>query len=1026
MSRIALELWPKLQDVDACIKPEAENPHEAVLLAAHQPMLFTDPDGVEVGEEELLDAYLTGDGMTGTGTHLLVLLGGSGAGKSHLVRWVHAKLRQKSGNQHHIIRIPKNTSLRGFVERVLDGLPSEDRFSSYRQKLDEAEDAPDPEKAAIDLRSKLHWRLKRIWEEARECRESAKNRAQKPTDEKLVEMRYAHADPKKALPSLLGDSALQDCFISGQESLLQRVVRKALTGETEVDRQYRFEPKDLEIDSSLIREAAAVTKTYAGQLKRKKYREEAVSVLNGALDGALTDLFGTKKYRIPELFREIREELGTERELFVLIEDFASLAGVQHEVLNIAIEEGVRDGKQHLCTLRTILAATEGTKADLATVESRSKRWEVVQDRQSPENAINDAVKLTYAYLNAARIGQSGLVKVLKDNDSDSASDWVPQTGKNPEEELRGFYDPELKRTLFPFNREVIAELVKGKCLPEGTAELNPRKVINRVILPVLTKRTEFEKGEFPPPEFAGTGGVFPLVNQYLARNFKQDKGRYTTVIRLWGGNPKEPDMLSRVDPSVFSVFGLQVPKVSGVKSSGPTEILVEQPPPKSAPSVQSDASSSKLSKMEEQLDAWNEGKGLVQEGANELRAALADAIDGWVQWHLHCLEHTPLRTQQKHIYLPKAKGNSRPHLFYVCEEDDWKDRDHRATIVLAFKALFRWKYGKTWSYEDGAADAGRYAELVQGMGKKWVEHVRRQGVTSAKEDLAPHIARGLMVGAHILGVRKEVCRGSAGLFFMGSERDTGDEQASSAWAKVVQEVQDQRGLLIDHLSKQIGARQGKGGKTQAIDWSRVGPAVKDVVESDGQLKDLPSAGTGPEGQILRHLKNLGDKLEAAAKEEAKRLHVLGEAFHEHFGPDFENDEGIKKLSAWVEAVAGASILKGKVTLADLQDCLEKIETEATSIVQTTDSLRNISATDELLPMTLAIAKIPRGTVELYEELERQFSLALSGTEEFLGAQIEAMDPDGSGDDAVSPVIEKLHKTLEEVEGYLREHPGEG
>ncbi len=98
--------WPSEQNVTACILTEAESLADSQLLAVHEPMRldrieFQSGKVTQVGEGALLDFLLEHN-------RPLPLIGASGVGKSHLVRWVHAQLKRREDHaKYHIIRIPK-------------------------------------------------------------------------------------------------------------------------------------------------------------------------------------------------------------------------------------------------------------------------------------------------------------------------------------------------------------------------------------------------------------------------------------------------------------------------------------------------------------------------------------------------------------------------------------------------------------------------------------------------------------------------------------------------------------------------------------------------------------------------------------------------------------------------------------------------------------------------------------------------------------------------------------------------------
>ena len=111
--------WPLKEQIANCIRTEAEELAEHVLLAVHEPMvlkrrLSNSLDGDRKTENDLLEHFLKTE-------RPIPIIGESGIGKSHLIRWLDAKLRvHPESVDWHIRRIPKNASLRMVLEILLD------------------------------------------------------------------------------------------------------------------------------------------------------------------------------------------------------------------------------------------------------------------------------------------------------------------------------------------------------------------------------------------------------------------------------------------------------------------------------------------------------------------------------------------------------------------------------------------------------------------------------------------------------------------------------------------------------------------------------------------------------------------------------------------------------------------------------------------------------------------------------------------------------------------------------------------
>src|SRR5207248_11530539 len=128
LRRDLLEFWPAAQRVADCVKVDAEASSEAVSIAVHQPMLFerrvigadsTQSDKCD--EHALLNAFL--ESHLSDGRVILPIVGSSGVGKSHIVRWLEARMRAMPGaDRRVVIRIPKGLSLKGVLGLLLEHL----------------------------------------------------------------------------------------------------------------------------------------------------------------------------------------------------------------------------------------------------------------------------------------------------------------------------------------------------------------------------------------------------------------------------------------------------------------------------------------------------------------------------------------------------------------------------------------------------------------------------------------------------------------------------------------------------------------------------------------------------------------------------------------------------------------------------------------------------------------------------------------------------------------------------------------
>ena len=141
-------------------------------------------------------------------------------------------------------------------------------------------------------------------------------------------------------------------------------------------------------------------------------QKAAAELLTEALSRAVQEVFGMGGRQLQEAMLTIREEyLRQGKEIILLIEDFAVIQGVQRDLLDALIEAGVRDGKQVLAPVRTLMAVTTGYYERLAeTVITRVQSatpyvYDLDVSFDTSEQGRADTIEFVGRYMNAARLG---------------------------------------------------------------------------------------------------------------------------------------------------------------------------------------------------------------------------------------------------------------------------------------------------------------------------------------------------------------------------------------------------------------------------------------------------------------------------------------------------------------------------------------------------------------------------------------------------------------------------------------------
>lgn len=159
----------------------------------------TADDGLPATEVDFLREFLQED--LPTGTLLMPILGDSGIGKSHLVRWLDVQLKRlPDSNRRHVIRIPKSSSLKTVLYHILENLQG-DQYDEIRRQLKTARERLDVIGSQERIRAEVLAAIRRRFNDACQNREDARSRGVKI--EQLDNEWFTHGDPQRCLPALL-------------------------------------------------------------------------------------------------------------------------------------------------------------------------------------------------------------------------------------------------------------------------------------------------------------------------------------------------------------------------------------------------------------------------------------------------------------------------------------------------------------------------------------------------------------------------------------------------------------------------------------------------------------------------------------------------------------------------------------------------------------------------------------------------------------------------------------------------------
>lgn len=953
-----LDIWPSEANANDCLMTEAESASDALFLAVHQPMrIDCSAYGVQgaeesKGEADLLKAFISTPPPSGT--VIFPIVGSSGIGKSHLVRWLDAHLRRRSDSaKRHIVRIPKSASLKRVLELILEDLPN-NKYGELRRELTTAVMPPDLLNATRGLQAKLLVQLERKFQEAR-TRLAANT--PRPDDRQ----RMAHCAPS-SLQALLMDPEISSHFTAYEDAahmgVLARIASRYVHGAGSSDKgpENVFTESDLEIPETINRaNLANQTRQYLSVLasEKGKKRLDAVGFLNEVVDAALGELLDFHGTSLADLFVRVRQQFSKDkRELVLLVEDFATLAGIQGSLLD-AITRPNRDQEQ-LCIMRTALAVTTGYLSQWETVTTRAQFEWKLQDVpfKDDEEALDSFTDFVGSYLNASRWGNAALVTRFAQWEADKEHDlqaWIPSFIEEHERELESEVKSSLeafgesathKYSLFPFNKAVIHQLGRHYLEKNGRLRFLPRLLLNRILRDTLIKyRLFFAEKQFPPADFHGfhPRKLETTVHAKIeAGGNHEQRDRLAALVYFWGDAPHDVKSAASCSGEIYKSFDLE-PVKWGVSSDDTTKPQPEKSKSKEREQLggakkESAEADDGLGPWREKLRDWRKDGRISQHDANRLRGFLAEAIAADLDWDALLLK--PVQIANKGIWLPKVSiGNPSPveQVAVAATDEDWEDAKRSTRFFGALGAVVRYhETHKTWNYPGGDKDSAAYGWLIGKMVSQAEGYFLREGHKILRTN-AVQLAQVLLLDARLLNLPGASSNADAELvaaiFRMPAQASLSFNPAD-VWERLLNGARQSRAELLDLLLLHVASRQGGADKVQAVDAAILLEAIRGLRNSAWKWnQDVPLERTTIGQTTKEHLRYLKASLEGAVRYRKEKLIVWRTNAVNWLGEDFD----IKMISeelraAALEARQANCFSCGDLTCETIRDRIRELE----------------------------------------------------------------------------------------------------
>lgn len=815
----------------ATISTEAVTPSPAVFFATHVPLrirrrhpdLADSDDGDKVTENEVQDDFLTR--MSPVGVLLMPVIGESGTGKSHLVRWIAE--RTKSDERRAVVYVPKaRTSLRALIRILLERVDIDSpELTRLREKVDEFAATVDEEVLQRQLIGALADAVAQA----------------EPSDPD----RRALVGPDK-LALMLRDVNVQSHLMRAG-SLIPRLAASLLSdrADGETDRPTEFQVSDLPEITVIEDSARQVRNILRVMSGRPSLQTAAAELLTEALSPAVQAVFGMGNGQLQEAMLTIRKQyLRQGKEIVLLIEDFAVIQGVQRDLLDALIEPAFRDGRQELAPVRTLMAVTTGYYKRLAeTVRTRVEAatpyvYDLDVSFDTSEQGRADTIEFVGRYLNAARLGTAELTQSGVAEGEPVPNKCVQCPFRQPCHAAYGASEHGFG--IFPLNWSALRRAIHARPTPGNNPDaFNARTVIGQVLIPLLEEANHIADAEFPDQQFKRH---FPLVDVERAlrpevevainERDTNDAERRTILLEYWGD---APERLVNLDPTIHATFQLpelgldEEPYVPGGDDDDQSDDTKDTP----RRGGRDTKVPTGLTRAFSEIDDWAAGRRpMSQNTSGKIRRIVAQAVLNRSQWD------DPLSAEPDAELKRRAWPVNSTRVSIEGADAEGLPGTKDAPIKFArsaensvfFKGLLSADAGLP-----GANAANKPMRRLAQIAEKYAPVAQAEVVRTRRADDDTLVAwfTASLLGAVLCGQAWPGMTDDelvAAVFDDGSDWDLRDPTfRSEPWLRYYGEHRKSRPDMVNDLRRLVGIQRGTSGAPRMIDAARVVPLVREA-----------------------------------------------------------------------------------------------------------------------------------------------------------------------------------------------------
>jgi hypothetical protein len=1006
---------------------EATQTPDSIFLATHHPIamyrqeLIEAPSRISYSEEQFLKDFLAEKDFA-----FVPVLGSSGTGKSHLIRWLAANI--KSTEKRRVLLIPKiGTNLKDIINLILEGMAGAS-FDEYRQRLNRATSTLTEAQAREQLLNQL---AAAVGPNGRGDRTKLSD-----VEDYLV----------GAVDSLLYDPFFREHWLKDGGIIHQLVIHilgQRDTVETVEERRH-FSLNDLPLNVlNLQKSGQSAREFYSLLIGDEDIQRATVDWLNRHLDEAIAQVLSLGREDLQRLMREVRETLAAQGiELVLLIEDFAKLQGIDREVLEAVLARPQQAGGKHLCAIRTALACTTGyfDSLRLDTVKQRIT-FSVNLDigTVGEQSLVNyaDIKKFVGRYLNAVRLED----KIIQNwansrNREDSDRESLASACNECEHKVAchaGFAEAD-GFGLYPFTPEALEQMLSRV----NPGNFNPRILIKDVLKWTLENSVaDIDGGEFPAisvREHFGKMRLSAMVQGDIQAKDPQNGDRRQVLLDLW----TDSNELCDLHPEVHSAF--DIPRL-GVKVQHTKKISSVSGVQESRSSVsnyqvdsqfKAEKFPEKLTKQIQILDSWNNQEIFPQDIAGELRPLIYWAIGERIEWDTEMLiqgvfassNTTYFKSRNITFFSPKVTREtiSGVKLSLPLNPDD---ADEFRETAIAFQGMLQYSYYKHWKFPEGDRYFRTYAKQLERWSQYVVEQIRLYPRESGEPwSPVPAAVELLAIATTMAGHSTNSTEDLINALFLKLEpKDL--EHRSANWKKLFGTLQKHSLALLETITSRTACTKGSSKHFQIIDTVQILEPLKQISKTWQPQCEIPADVREKFPEVDKARQAVDELLEKAIQEECNRQLAVYHYLGSELGEDFNKKDVADVVKQAMERARETAVFRGRKNFDDLTSVLEQFK--RVGISSYVDTMKRVQ-TEKDNPDNKP-GKMLKYLSENHQKAMTESSDFLNSTNNFLDAsltevnnRIEELEALGgatveSSHRAIQDGLAKLRNLISEIKG---------